>query len=51
MSNSADDLIAMLKALKPADQITNQTANQAYSVCLVTSAATQLSGVIKWVAR
>lgn len=29
----------------------NQTANQAYSVCLVTSAATQLSGVMKWVAR
>jgi hypothetical protein len=29
----------------------NQTLNQAYSVCLVTSAATQLSGVMKWVAR
>lgn len=29
----------------------NQTLNTNYSVCLVTSAATQLSGVIKWVAR
>lgn len=29
----------------------NQTLNTNYSVCLVTSAATQLSGVMKWVAR